>query len=285
MTTFDQDDGKQYGEYQDDDPQGDGLVRIQWRHGDKKNKSAGFFFLAKEGTPDGFVPGTAWTAHEEYFESTDKTVNGWKAEQLPMAIICARSQPYIRGAQGAQPVWLDSWPKDSADSIAMHCDVLLIADGLQELGVVKWATNGSTVAFAIIGRADPKRDPQGGILHRIREEVLQAADVAAKIAYRKKKKLYWLFWVTIATERDPKGQIVYTPTKGPMVTIPRVQLPPTIDRAWLVENFVGQGTATYGEEMRSQYDAWRLTKQGNEPVTPTAGGRNVPQAIEEDLPF
>ena len=115
--------------------------------------------------------------------------------------------------------------------------------------------------------------------------MLQAADVAAKIAYRKKKKLYWLFWVTIATERDAKGQIVYTPTKGPMVTIPRVQLPPTIDRAWLVENFVGQGTATYGEEMRSQYDAWRLTKQGNEPVAPTAGGRNVPQAIEEDLPF
>lgn len=288
MSEFDQDDGSQYGTYADDETQGDGLTRIQWRHGDKKHQTPGFFFLAADSTPEGFMPGAAWTAHREYFESTDKTLDGWKAEALPMAIICARTQPYIRGDKGALPVWLDEWPKNSSENIALHCDVLLIADGLQDLGPVKWSTNGSMIAFAIISRPDAARTPQGGILHRIREEVLKSADKAAKIAYRQKKKLYWLFWVTIASERDAKGQVVYTPTKGPMVTLPRVHLPPAIDVAWLKENFVGGEMAQYGEETRAAYDTWRQTRMSNDaqPVKAQPGGRNVPQPIEEeDIPF
>lgn len=288
MSEFDQDDGSQYGDYQDDDQQGDGLIRIQWRHGDKKAKTPGYFFLASDKTPEGFKPtGNTWQPCEEYFESTDTHSSGWKAEQLPVAVICARAQPYIRGEKNAAKVWLDEWPKNSSDSIAMHCDVLLVADGLQDLGVVKWSTNGSTVSFAVIGRADPKRDPQGGILHRIREEVLKSADKAAQIAYRQKKKLYWLFWVTIASEKDAKDQIVYTPTKGPMVTIPRLMLPPTIDTAWLKANFVGGEMAQYGESMRQAYDAWRLTKMSNDAQPVRPAGRNVPQAVEtvDDLPF
>lgn len=283
MSDFDQDDGSQYGDYADDDQQGDGLVQIQWRHGDKKAKTAGYFFLSSDKTPEGFQPsGDAWQACEEYFESTDTRSTGWKAEALPLAIICARAQPYVRGDNR---VWLEEWPKNSTESIAMHCDVLLVADGLQDLGPVKWSTGGSTVSFAIIGRADPKKDPKGGILHRIREEVLQAADKAAQIAYRKKKKLYWLFWITIASEKDAKGQVVYTPTKGPMVTLPRPVLPSVIDTAWLKANFVGNDMAAFGESMRQSYDAWRLTKFTNDVAPAKAtNGRNVPQPVE-DMPF
>lgn len=283
MADFDQDDGSQYGSYQDDATHGDGLTRIQWRHGDKKHQSPGFFFLAKESAPEGFTPGGSWAAHSEYFESTDKTVEGWKCDKLPVSIICARAQPYVRGEKGDAPIWLDAW--DASRNCAMHADVLLVADGLQDLGPVKWSTNGSTVAFAIIGRADPKRDPAGGILYRIREEVLAAADAVSKVAYRKKKNLYWLFWITIGTERDAKGNIVYTPTKGPMVTLPRVQLPAELDAAWLKKAFVGTDMATYGEEMRGLYDEWKQTKFTNDaPQAQTPAGRNVAQPVE-DLPF
>lgn len=283
---FEQDDGSQYGDYADDDRQGDGLIRLQWRQGDVKQSTPGYFFLDKKATPEGFAPsGKAWQPCKEYFETTNTRAEGWKAEALPVAIICARAQPYVRGEV---KTWLEVWPKGASDgTIAMHCDVLMVADGLQDLGPVVWATGGSTTAFTVIGRPNPKRDPQGGILHRIREEVLDAADKAAKVAYRKKKKLYWLFWVTIASQRDAKGDVVFTPTKGKTVTKPVPILPSPVDVKWLKANFVGSEMATYGEEQRRNYDEWRLTKFTNDvqPARATSG-RNVPEPIEEvEEPF
>lgn len=286
MTSFDQDDGSQYGSYQDDDAQGDGLIRIQWRQGDVKAGTPGYFFLSAKDTPEGFEPGAAWSAHKEYFEQTDSRDDGWKAEQLPVAIICARAQPYARGDV---KLWLDAWPKggDSAD-IAMHCDVLLVADGLQDLGPVVWSTNATTTAFAVIGRPDPKKAPQGGILHRIREEVLAAADKASKIAYRKQKKLYWLFWVTIGSQRDAKGAVVFTKTKAKAVTKPVPLLPAMVDVVWLKSNWTGEDMATYGNEIRQQYEEWHATKRTNDAPQPAkVNGRNVPEPVtaDEDLPF
>lgn len=286
MTTFDEDNGSQYGDYQDDERQGDGLIRIQWRQGDVKQNTPGYFFLSSASVPEGFAPsGDVWKAHQEYFELTRTRDSGWKAETLPMAIICARSQPYRRPTAGSpNKEWLEVWPRGE-EGIAQHADVLLVAEGLQDLGPVCWATNSTTVAFAITTAADPKRQPLGGILHRIREEVLDAADKAAKIAYRKKKKLYWLFWITVASQRDAKGNVVFTPTSGKDVTLPVPVLPVVIDKKWLTENFVGSEMAQYGEEQRAAYDAWRLTKQTNEatPAKP-ANGRNIPQPIEEGAP-
>lgn len=285
MSTFD-DDGSQYGSYQDDDAQGDGLIRIQWRQGDVKQETPGYFYLSSRDVPEGFEPGAAWQDCQEYFEQTNTRDKGWKAEALPVAIICARAQPYQRGDL---KTWLESWPKggDSAD-IAMHCDVLLIADGLQDLGPVVWSTNATTTAFAVIGKADPKKDPQGGILHRIREQVLAAADKAAKVAYRKSKKLYWLFWVEIGSQRDDKGQIVFTKTKAKAVTKPVPLLPPVVDAAWLKKNYVGEEMANYGREMREQYEEWRATRRTNDALpAQSKNGRNVPQPIDEteDIPF
>lgn len=283
MSTFD-DDGSQYGSYQDDDAQGDGLVRIQWRQGDVKQGTPGYFYLSARDVAEDFQPGAAWQACQEYFEQTDTRDKGWKAETLPVAIICARAQAYRRGDVKE---WLESWPKggDSAD-IAMHCDVLLIADGLQDLGPVVWSTNATTTAFAVIGKADPKKDPQGGILHRIREQVLGSADKAAKVAYRKAKKLYWLFWIEIGSQRDDKGAVVFTKTKAKAVTKPVPLLPTAIDMAWLKKNYVGEEMAAYGNEMRQAYEEWRAAKRTNDAPIPVKTGRNVPQEIEpEDVPF
>ena len=70
-----------------------------------------------------------------------------------------------------------------------------------------------------------------------------------------------------------------------MVTLPRLQLPATIDTAWLKANFVGTDMATYGEEMRGLYDEWKQTKFTNDgPQAVATPGRNVPQPVE-DLPF
>ena len=281
---YDQDDGSQYGSYQDDDAQGDGLVRIQWRQGDVKQGTPGYFYLSARDVPEGFQPGAAWQACQEYFEQTNTRDKGWKAETLPVAIICARAQAYRRGDVKE---WLESWPKggDSAD-IAMHCDVLLIADGLQDLGPVVWSTNATTTAFAVIGKADPKKDPQGGILHRIREQVLGSADKAAKVAYRKAKKLYWLFWIEIGSQRDDKGQVVFTKTKAKAVTKPVPLLPAVIDVVWLKKNYVGEEMAAYGNEMRQAYEEWRAAKRTNDAPPPAKTGRNVPQEVEpEDVPF
>lgn len=290
MTSFDETD--QYDQYDDGDGQGDGLIRLQWRQGSVQQGTPGYFYLSRANVPDGFAPeGDHWQPHQEYFKATRSRDTGWKAEQLPLYLICARGQPYRRDADGGRAEWLDAWPKGAApNTIGMHADVLLVADGLEALGPVCWSTNSTTTAFAIISGADPKRNPKGGILHRIREEVLGLADALSKqLKDRKKKKLYWLFKVTIASERDAAGQIVYTATKsGTDVTLPVPVLPSTIDAAWLSAHYVGPEIAAYGKGIRAQYEAWRATRFTNDaPVAVANAARNVPQAIEadDDLPF
>lgn len=286
MSNFDDElNGQQFGDYADDDRQGDGLIRIQWRQGDVKHGTPGYFFLSKKNVPDGFQPsGEIWKPHTEYFEMTRTRDDGWKAESLPVLVICARAQPFQRGDV---KTWLDTWPKGAAQgTIGQHADVLMVADGLQELGVVCWSTNSTTVAFAIISNADPKRNPEGGILYRIREEVLGGADTVSKtFKQRRQKKLYWLFWITITSQRDAKGNVVFTPTNGKDVTLPVPVLPDRIDAKWLTAAYAGKENVAYGEAMRAAYDVWRLTKFTND-AQPTAqpAGRNVPQPVD-DLPF
>jgi len=294
MSNFD-DELPTFGDYQDDERQGDGLVRLQWRQGDPKANTGGYFFLSMKNVPEGFTPTSdVWQTHEEYFENTRTRDQGWKAVALPMMVICARGQVFVRPPDGSKQgkIWLDRW--DSSRDCAQHVDVLLIADGLQELGPVCWSTNSTTVAFAIIAGADPKRNPNGGILHRIREDVLGAADRVSKaFQNRKAKKLYWLFWITIASQTDAKGKPIFTPTAGKDVTLPAPVLPTTIDTKWLSAAYVGKEMAEYGESMRGLFDEWRLTKFTNdvqpaaEKPTAATNGRNVAQPIEaeEALPF
>jgi hypothetical protein len=165
----------QYDSY-DEGEQGDGLIRIQSRHGNPETGSVFRFFLGKDNVPEGFTPGAPWVAHKEYIKSAGKHIEGWKAEALPMMIICARAQAFRKGKDEKREAWVDSWPKDAPpNSHGMHCDVLLIARGLEELGPVVWSTNGASTSFAIIS-GKGKRQPQGGILERIRNEVLAEAD-------------------------------------------------------------------------------------------------------------
>lgn len=281
MTSFDT--TEQFETYDDGDHSSDGLVRIQWRQGSVQQGTGGYFFLSKKNVPEGFAPsGSAWAPHQEYFKESRTRDDGWKAEALPMYIICARGQPFKKGDT---KTWLETWPKGAEpNTIAQHADVLFVAEGLEELGPVCWSTNSTTTAFAIISGADPKRNPRGGILHRIREEVLGTADaVSSKLKDRKKKRLYWLFWITVATQRDAKGQVVYTPTKsGTDVTLPVPILPETIDVAWLTKNFVGAEIALYGREIRAEYEPWRATRFTNDAAPPQTA---QPAGREEEPPF
>ena len=276
MSDFTNDlDGMTFGDYQDEDSRGDGIVRIQWRQGDVKAGTPGYFFLAGDNVPEGFTPGAPWVATNEYFEMTRTRSAGWKADELPVCVICARAQPYLRGEQ---KTWIDKWPKGAAaNTVGQHADVLLIAAGLESLGPVCWSTNSTTVAFAIITGPDPKRTPAGGILHRIREEVLKPAGQAFK-PQRDLTRQPWLFWVTIHSQRDAKGAVVFTPTAGKDVTLPVVDIPTQVDLAWLKQAYSGKDMAQYGEDMRLTYDLWKNTRFTNE-AQPTPTGKNAPQPI------
>lgn len=271
-----------YDSYDDEDGQGDGLPRIQSRHGNPEAGSTFRFFLGAEGLPEGFVPGAPWVAHKEYIKTASKWVEGWKAEALPMYIICARAQVFKKDKEGKREAWVDSWPKDAPpNSHGMHCDVLLVAQGLEALGPVVWSTNGSSTSFAIIGNKG-KRQPQGGILARIRDEVLAEADrLSAKVKVRAKNKVYWAFWVTIAGQKDAKGQPIYTPTpSGSPITIPVPVLPAKVDAAWLKANYVGADIDRYGRELRAEFETWRNTKRTE---SAQVEHRNIPEEVEADL--
>lgn len=208
---------------------------------------------------------------------TRTRTEGYKAEALPVCVICARAQPYQRGEP---KVWLDSWPKGApSNTIGQHADVLLIAQGLEELGPVCWSTNSTTVAFAIISGPDPKRNPAGGILHRLREEVLKPMGQAFKPA-KELRKQPWLCWVTISSQRDAKGNVVFTPTAGKDVTLPVLEIPAKVDLVWLRAAYSGRSMAEYGETMRFQYDAWRNTRFANDAQPAANGHRNIPEPID-----
>ena len=278
-----------YDTYADDDAQGDGLPRIQSRHGDPAANSAFRFFLAQENTFDGFEPSEPWRAHTEYFKATNTRVPGWACEALPMMIICARSQVYAKGPDGKRTSWVASWPKDAPkNSHGMHVDVLLYAKGLELLGPVVWSTNGSTTSFAIIGQKGT-RQPEGGILSRIRDEVLSTADrLSAKVKTRAKAKAYWAFWATIAGAVDAKGAPVYTQpiAGGSVVTIPVPVLPAVLDGKWLAGVYVGADLDAYGRQLRAEYETWRTETRTDTPTPATNGnGRNVPQDVSDDVEF
>lgn len=274
-----------YDSYSDDERQNDGLISIQGRHGIPEAKTAFHFFLGKANVPESFTPGAPWVAHDEYIKTKGETVEGWKADELAMYIICVRGQPYQKGADGKRIAWVDRWPKGAApNSHAMHVDVLLVAQGLEELGPVKWVSNGSAISFAIVA-GKGKEQPQGGILERLRSEVLAKADELSPKG-RAKNKVYWAFWVTIAGQRDAKGNVVYTKTpSGGAITIPVPLLPPVVDAKWLKDNYVGAEIDLYGKEQRALWEEWRATKMTDE-AQPVATGRNVPQEVEpEEIPF
>lgn len=287
MSNYDETE-QQYDSYDDENGQNDGLTRIQSRHGNPETGSTFRFFLGRDSVPEGFTPGAPWTPHKEYIKSAAKHIEGWKADALPMMIICAKAQPFRKGKDEKREAWVDVWPKDAApNSHGMHADVLLIAKGLEELGPVVWSTNGASTAFAIIS-GKGKRQPQGGILERIRNEVLAEADrLSKKVTVRAKNKVYWAFWVTVRGQTDKDGNPVYAPTGGGNpITIPVPALPTKVDAKWLAEHYVGAELDTQGRDLRAQYETWRTTRRTDsaQPAAPS-NGRNVPQPIEEEAEY
>ena len=129
MTDFIKDTTVEFKRY-DDGAQGDGLTRIQWRNGEAKLRTGGYFFVSKERIGD-FVPGAPWAACEEVFEN-GTTSEGFKAETLKLAIIGVRQQPYIRKDTGK--FWVEKYAKGERGA-SMQVDVLCVADGLEDLGL------------------------------------------------------------------------------------------------------------------------------------------------------
>lgn len=295
--------GTDFADYQDDDRRGDGLIRMLNRNGDPKAGSNGYFFIGADNLPEGFKPDTDnWKPHREFFEGTNKRVDGWKAEQITCFIITARTQSFYRDSLDNK-IWCESWPKDQ-ERAGQHVDVLMVVEGLNDLGPIVWATNSTKAAFAIIGRGDAKKGFGDGILETFKKLVLTPA---GKLTGKDLTKRPWCFAATIGFEVDGKGEPVYTQTPGRMVTLPVLILPKIIDKAYLTGIYAGIELVRYGEMMRGEYDAWRAEKRTNETrqqpqrqqpadapaddrqprQQPRQQPRNVPQPIEDDtdLPF
>lgn len=257
-----------------DEQQGDGLIRVQWRNGDPRLKTPGRFFVPEDRLGD-LVPGDPWKPVTEVFESGDE-VEGYAAETLRLAILCARQQPFQRDDDGRK-IWLTSWPR-GAERVSMQVDVLCYMQGFEELSEpVVWASSTIKTSFAIIGRGGKSQGP--GILHRLREEVVKPASKAAG-----KSLDTYCFWATVTTERTDKGAVAYTETPGKKVTRPVLKLPPhpeldTIRKLWV-------GTALIRDTlvpMREEYEAWRQEQRTNAPAEPPAApGRNAPQPVSDD---
>jgi hypothetical protein len=261
----------------DDGSAGDGLIRIQWRNGEARTKTGGYFFVASERLGD-FVPSAPWEPYTDTFNDGTEA-EGYKADALQIAVIAARQQPFIRKDTGK--VWLEKYAKGEQGA-SLQVDVLCIAEGLEELGAIVWGSATVKTSFAIVGRPD-------GILHRIKSDILKPASDLAKRDMRP-----WCFWAPISTELDGKGKVVYTATQGKPVTRPVLALPPTVDKTWLQAQFTGKQMATFGENLREDYDEWVKERRTNEAPQPTEqpptkngnGHRNAPvELTEEDIPF
>ena len=254
----------------DDGSQGDGLIRIQWRNGEPKLRTAGYFFVSRERLGD-FAPETPWTPCEEVFES-GATTEGYKTEVLKLAIIGVRQQPFIRRESGKY--WLEEYAKGEQGA-SLQVDVLCVAEGLQSLGLVVWGSATVKTGFAIVARHD-------GIVHQLYQEVLKPAQALAGREFRP-----WCFWSTIATERDKGKKVVYTPTQGKPVTRPVLVLPEKIEKATLNAIYVGKEMVVWGETQRAAYDEWLKERRTNEPrASESSARKNEPVIVEDaDLPF
>lgn len=258
----------------DDERQGDGLIRLQWRNGEQRSKTGGYFFLPAERL-NGFTPSAPWQPFTDTFNDGSE-VDGYKAETLRIAVIGVRQQPFIKDNDGRK-TWLPKgkYAKDEPGA-GLQVDVLCAAEGLEELGVVCWASSTIKTSFAIVSRGD-KTGTGKGIAHRIKDELVKPAEQIVKRELRP-----WCFWAEITTERDTQNKVVYTATKGKSVTRPVLRTPPIIDKAYLVSIATGRDMAAWGESMRAEYDGWFKEERTNDaPVKPN-NGRNVPQEIESD---
>jgi hypothetical protein len=277
-TTNDFDTGVTLNTYADD-VAGDGLLRIQWRNGEPKLDSPGRFFVPAENLGD-FVPGEPWVRCREVFNDGTRA-EGYKAETLEMAVLCARSQPFHwsapMGEAGRYKVWQAKWIKgDNAPEYqAMQVEVLAYVKGFEHWGSpVVWTSATIKTSFAIIA--------QDGLLKAIDTAMVKPASAAAKQTLDR-----YCFWATIACKRTPKGDVDYTPTKGQPVTPPILVVPPEKERSieWLRSRFTGR--ALIAETLapwRDAYEEWRRETKSNDDTAAyddepaPATGRNVPQA-------
>lgn len=266
-----------------DDQQGDGLIRIQWRNGEQRTKTGGYFFVAAERLGDA-VPGTPWEPFTDTFNDGSE-VDGYKTEQLDMLILCVRQQPFIWSAPAGHPgrykIWQTKWQRGEANQ-GMQVEVLALMDGFGSEPIV-WSSATIKTSFAIIGRGGKGECP--GIIASVFEYLVRPAEKSGNTRLDT-----YCFLATVATEKDDKGKVLYTATQGKAVTRPVLVLPDTPDLDWVRTRYAG--TAYIRDTLiplREQYEDWRRERRTNsEPDdTPAAAtnGRNVPEEIGDDLPF
>lgn len=270
-----------------DETTGDGLLRMQWRNGEPKLKTAGRFFVDKERLGDRAIA-EPWTEATEVFESGAE-VEAYIAPRLRVAIIGVRQQPFSwEGPQDSRrKVWHEKWIEGGSMQVEALCFVQGLADHTAVDPVV-WTSSTIKTSFAIIGSKAPSINV-----------TLRALLKAAKVFSGKDMPL-WSFWLPIAGQVDAKGKPDYVPTKGKAVTPPYAFVPTgELTRDHLNKLYVGRELLEHGANLRAVWAEWLKERRYNDDTPNSAqasaanaapGGRNVPQPIEETgddhgLPF
>lgn len=243
------------------DQEGDGLPRLWWHNGDKRNKNPGDFYTrAEEWVGDLPAP---WSTVERFDGEA-----GWAAHVLRILPITYRSQAFRRVEIGGKVrrEYITKWEPGAS----VHTELLCFVEGLA--GSVVWSMKGMTGA-AVTGK--------GGIFATARQVLIGPAEKALK-----KKVPMHAFWLPIGTrQKDGKTDYV-TLDQGSVITPPALRLPAGKEgRDLLNLLYAGRAIIEEAGELREQYEAWRLEKRTPEPaeeVAPPPVGRNVPQPVGDD---
>jgi hypothetical protein len=254
-----------------------GAPRIWWRNGVNAGtvKTAGAFYTKQ----DEFAGGLAapWEIVSRYENET-----GYGAEQLKIAVLAWRSQPFRdpKDATGkkikdGRREWFLKWE----EGMQLYTEALCFVEGTDTPAV-----------FCCDGMTGRAVSGKGGILKSYQAGLLSQASLVAKRGLP-----LWTFWIPIATKRNSDGKIAYVDTGFGSLTTPPAAFYPANAMDVL---FVGQELLTRGAEiLNTTHLNWAKTipphrLPGNvinatdysisEVPQLSAPIRNVPQPIEAD---
>lgn len=252
-------------------------ARLNWYHGVDagKLKTPGVFF----GRDTAFTepPPAPWEVDERYLETDGP---GYSIPRLRLAFIGERSQWFIPGATKNDPItWLPNGVRaPEGVKVKMQVEYLVMVDGLPDVMVL-----------AVSG------------FHKSRpiQQILRAYErgaLAQLIRTQKRRLPGWCHWLTIGGKVDARGQPLIEKAKdstgeehGSDVTPPALLAAPVlVDKAtfeaaieaWNLYNSLG-----WFRYQRLPQNAVEATYTISSTPQLAAGGRNVPQPIDDEEEF
>lgn len=208
----------------------EGPPRINWLNGVAQARTGGVFYT-KARHHSGDLP-APWGLSQRFDDE-----EGYEAPDLTVALIGYRSEPFRIETDASGKKRYQFFLKWEP-GLSIYTEWLVMVDGLDYPCVL--ASKGMT-GMAL-----------GDALKLYRQRVLRPAEKRQKRALP-----LWSFWMSLSTEKDARGRVIYTDTgHGSKVTRPVLVLPDMDEDDLLETLFVGADVLTRGVDIRAEYEAW-----------------------------